>query len=133
LGNESFTLTSLNSQLSFGQDTTINATQSPQNLTIDALDPNGGFGIAGTVTDGTGMWNVQWNYANGSPYSLMSISLVDTSSVSGFNKLIFPSSFETAQLSDVQPIPEPSSLLLLGTGGLSFLATGLRTLRSRSA
>lgn len=132
LPNESFTLTSLNSQLSFGQDTTINATQSPQNLIIDALDPNGGFTIAGTMTDATGMWNVEWDYANGGAQSLMSIDLVGISNTAGFNNLTFPSSFQTSQLSDVQPIPEPSSLLLLGTGSLAFVATGLRKLRSRS-
>jgi hypothetical protein len=131
LGNEPFILTKDNSNLTIGQDTTINAIQSPQNLKIDALDQNGGFGVAGQVTDATGTWNVEWDYANGGPFSIMRIGLVGTPGIAGFTNLTFPSSFETAQLSDVQPVPEPSSLLLLGTGGLSLAAASLRKIRNR--
>jgi PEP-CTERM motif len=118
-----------NSTLTFQPGTVIDAAL---DLSIIAPTSTAGFTLDGTATEGTDTFIVEWVFGDG-PAEIMTIGVPDGSQIAtGATLLTYPSTFTTNSVGATSPTPEPSSLLLLGTGSLS-LAAGLRRMRSVAA
>jgi opacity protein-like surface antigen len=121
-------LTPSNSTLTFQPGTVIDADLS---LSITAPDKSAGFTLSGNVQDGADSFVVEWVFGDGVA-EVMSIGVPGGNVIAdGANVLSFPATFTTDSVGVTPAVPEPSSLILLGTGGLSIIATGLRRLERR--
>ena len=99
-------------------------------LTITAPTQSAGFSLFGTALDGTDTFDVEWVFGNG-PAEIMTITVPGGNVVAtGATILSFPATFTSDSIGETAPVPEPASLLLLGTGSLSFAAGALRKMKS---
>lgn len=115
-----------NSTLTFQPGTVIDAAL---DLSITAPTSTAGFTLDGIATEGTDTFVVEWVFGDG-PAEVMTIGVPQGSQLAtGATLLDYPATFTTNSVGATSPTPEPSSLLLLGTGSLS-LAAGLRRMRS---
>ena len=120
-------LTPSNSTFTFAAGTVINAGDT---LTITAPTQSAGFSLFGTALDGTDTFDVEWVFGNG-PAEIMTITVPGGNVVAtGATILSFPATFTSDSIGETAPVPEPASLLLLGTGSLSFAAGALRKMKS---
>jgi hypothetical protein len=121
------TLTPSNSTFTIYPNTDVMS--SSQALTFLAQNANQGFGFTGTVTSGSSSYPVEWFWG---PDGESIVSVTDDGQpVYGATTFPFPAIFATgAELGGVgaSPVPEPSSVLLLGSGGIFLMTAGIRRL-----
>jgi hypothetical protein len=130
-GLTNLNLTPSNSNLMFLPGTVIDAAL---NLSITAPTQSAGFTLSGNAKEGADTFVVEWLFGDG-PAELMTISVLDGGAIaSGENLQTYPITFTTDTVGATPPaVPEPSSLLLLGTGSFSIVAAGYRRMRSAAA
>jgi hypothetical protein len=130
----SFILNPFDSNLSVGADTLLYASPDPNDLIFQALDLGGGFDLYGIELLGQDQDQVEWRWVDGAPSSTITVTNLQSSiDIVGSDPLDnYPVAFETADNNDLgsspTPTPEPSSLLLFGTGSISLVLAGARKL-----
>ena len=130
-GLTNLNLTPSNSNLMFLPGTVIDAAL---NLSITAPTQSAGFTLSGNAKEGEDTFVVEWLFGEG-PAELMTISVLGGGTLaSGDNLQSYPVTFATDTVGVTPPaVPEPSGLLLLGTGSLSMVVAGYRKMRSAAA
>jgi hypothetical protein len=130
-GLTNLNLTPSNSNLMFLQGTVIDAAL---NLSITAPSQSAGFTLSGNAKEGADTFVVEWLFGEG-PGELMTISVLGGGTLaSGDNLQTYPVTFTTETVGVTPPaVPEPSGLILLGTGSITMVAAGFRRMRSSAA
>lgn len=122
-----------NSTLSISPNTSISATSG--GLTFIAPTETDGFRLEGTADRSEGAYDITWAFASGGPTQLVLITPPNNGQMLDGAILYnsFPATFSADLLGVTpSPVPEPSSVLLLGTGTLSLAAGLRRRLMTRS-
>ncbi|WP_260740641.1 PEP-CTERM sorting domain-containing protein [Tunturiibacter lichenicola] len=132
----SFVLDPSDSTLSIANGTEIAAFANPNNLLFEASNYGEGFDLTGTVQFGQDQDKVEWLWVDGAPSSTIwvknsngTVNVIGTDH-EGNLPVLFETADNTGLGTSPAPTPEPSSLILFGTGSLAFAAAGMRKLRS---